>query len=399
MSSVTIPGPVVSTQPASLPLAKPKERLLSLDIFRGMTLIAMVLVNMPGDDRFTYAPISHVKWNGWSIADLIFPFFIFIVGVAMPYSFSGRLARGDSQGKLFAHILQRAATLFAVGVFMTWYYNYMDGLTRYQLSNIRLFGALQRIGLCYFFAAILYLKVKPRGLAIISATILVLYFILLKFVPVPGLGVPTLAKAGNWVSYVDLHITPHHLGMRNDIWEPKGWLGTFPAVANMLIGVLAGLFLRSARSAMEKVRTFLVVGNAGLLLGLIWSVWIPINQNLWTSSMVAFMCGMAMVILGCCYYVADLRKITWWTKPFIVVGVNSLFLWVVAGTTDSLTNLELIKVHLADGTRVPLPELIAKFFATWIGPTNGSELYAALWMALWLGILTLMYKKRIIVKI
>jgi len=114
---------------------------------------------------------------------------------------------------------------------------------------------------------------------------------------------------------------------------------------------------------------------------------------------VVFMCGMAMVILGCCYYVADLRKITWWTKPFIIVGVNSLFLWVVAGTTDSLTNLELIKVHLADGTRVPLPEVIAKFFANWIGPTNGSELYAALWMTLWLGILMLMYKKRIIVKI
>jgi predicted acyltransferase len=142
-----------------------------------------------------------------------------------------------------------------------------------------------------------------------------------------------------------------------------------------------------------------VVGNAGLLLGLIWNVWIPINQNIWTSSMVVFMCGMAMVILGCCYYVADVRKITWWTKPFIIVGVNSLFLWVVAGTTDSLTNLELIKVHLADGTRAPLPELITKFFGTWIGPTNGSELYAALWMTLWLGILTLMYKKRIIVKI
>ena len=139
--------------------------------------------------------------------------------------------------------------------------------------------------------------------------------------------------------------------MRNDIWEPKGWLGTFPAVANMLIGVLAGLYLRSSRSAMEKVRTFLMVGNVGILLGLIWSVWIPINQNLWTSSMVVFMCGMAMVILGCCYYVADVRKITWWTKPFIIVGVNSLFLWVMAGTTDSVFNLELIKVHLADGTQ------------------------------------------------
>jgi predicted acyltransferase len=399
MSGVTIPEIAIGSEPVPSPLAKPRGRLLALDIFRGMTLIAMVLVNMPGDERFTYAAISHVKWDGWSIADLIFPFFIFIVGVAMPYSFAKRLARGDSNAKLFAHIVARASVLFGVGIFMTWYYNYMGGFMRYHLSNIRLFGALQRIGLCYLIAAPLYLKVKPRGLAIISATILVLYFILLKFVPVPGLGVPTLANVGNWVSYVDLHITPHHLGMRNDIWEPKGWLGTLPAVATMLIGVLAGLYLRSARSAMEKVRTFLVVGNIGIVLGLIWSVWIPINQNLWTSSMVVFMCGMALVILGCCYYVADMRKITWWTKPFIIVGVNSLFLWVMAGTTDSVFNLELIKVHLADGTRAPLPEVVARFFATWIGPTNGSELYAALWMALWLGILTLMYKKRIIVKI
>ena len=397
MSSLTTSAEVGHGDSSPPPLARSKERLLSLDIFRGITLIAMTVVNMPGDHHCTYRAISHVQWNGWTIADLIFPFFIFIVGVAMPYSFAGRQARGESQRKLVAHVLLRSAILFAVGVFMTWYYNFMSGLPRYHLSNIRIFGALQRIALCYFFASILYLRLKTRGLAITATVILVLYFILLKFVPVPGHAAPVLGREGNWVQFIDLHVMPNHLYY--DHWESKGWLGTFPALANMLIGVLAGVYLRSPRPAMEKVRSFFVVGIVGLLLGSVWSVWIPINQNLWTSSLVVFMCGMAMVILACCYYVADVRRITWWTKPFVIVGVNSLFLWVVAGTTDSLTNLELVKISLANGTKVPLPEVISHFFASWVGPVNGSELYAVAWMALWLGILTVMYKKRIIVKV
>jgi predicted acyltransferase len=167
----------------------------------------------------------------------------------------------------------------------------------------------------------------------------------------------------------------------------------------MLIGVLAGIYLRSYRTAVEKVRSFLVVGNAGLLLGLVWSVWLPINQNLWTSSLVVFMCGMALVILACCYYLADVRKITWWTKPFVIVGVNSLFLWVMGGDGTSVTNLEFLRIHMAGSSVVPLKTLIYKLFASWVGPVNGSELYAFAWMALWMGILAVMYKKRIIVKI
>jgi len=397
MSSPVTPEVVATSENTPPPLVRPKERLLALDIFRGMTLVAMTLVNMPGDHNFTYALLTHARWDGWSIADLIFPFFIFIVGVAMPYSFAGRLARGDSKGKLVAHILQRTVILFVIGVFMNGYYNYMDGLPRYHLANIRIFNALQRIALCYFFASILYLKLKNRGLAIAAAAILVLYFILLKFVPVPGHGAGVLGRDGNWVQFIDLHVMPRHL--QSATGESKGLLGTVPTVANMLIGVLAGVYLRSSRSAMEKVRSFLLLGIVGLLLGSVWSVWFPINQSLWTSSLVVFMCGMALVILACCYYLADVRKITWWTKPFVIVGVNSLFLWVVAGTTTSLINLELIKLTLADGSRVTLTSLIYKWFASWVGPVNGSELYAVAWTALWLGILTIMYKKRIIFKV
>ena len=244
MSDPKIPAVVVDSE-ITPPL---KERLLSLDIFRGMTLIAMTMVDMPGAEGFTYAAITHARWNGWSIADLIFPFFIFIVGVAMPYSYAKRLARGDSRGKLVAHILLRTVILFAIGVFMNVYFNYMDGLTRYHLYNFRIFNALQRIALCYFFASILYLRLKNRGLAITATAILVLYFILLKFVPVPGHGVGVLGIDGNWVQFIDLHVIAGHMGLgESTSWEPKGLLSTFPALANMLIGVLAGVYLRSPR--------------------------------------------------------------------------------------------------------------------------------------------------------
>ena len=397
MSGAATHADVVENGPAGIPPAKPKERLLALDVFRGMTLIAMTVVNMPGNEALSYAPLTHVRWNGWTIADLIFPFFIFIVGVAIPYSFAGRLARGESKGKLVAHILLRTAVLFAIGVFMNWYTNYMGGLPRYHLANIRIFGTLQRIALCYFFASLLYLRFKARGLAITSTVILVLHFILLKFVPVPGHGVAVLGSDGNWVQFIDLHVMAGHLASRT--WESKGLLGTFPALANMLLGVLAGLYLRSPRSGMEKVRSCLVAGNVGLFLGLVWNIWLPINQNLWTGSLVVFMGGMALVILACCYYLADVRKIIWWTKPFVVVGVNSLFLWVVGGDVSSLTNLDVIRISQANGTQVSLKTVIYNAFASWAGPVNGSELYAFVWVILWLGILAVMYKKQIFIKI
>jgi predicted acyltransferase len=190
---------------------------------------------------------------------------------------------------------------------------------------------------------------------------------------------------------------PNHLYF--DHWESKGWLGTLPALANMLIGVLVGLQLRSSRPSLEKARSLFLWGGAGVLLGLLWNRWIPINQNLWTSSLVVFMCGLGTVILAGCYYVADVRKSSAWTKPFVIVGVNSLFLWVVAGTTDSLTNLELLKITLSNGDKVPFPVFVSHFFAQWVGPVNGSELYAFLWTALWMGTLTVMYKKKIIIKV
>src|SRR5574340_1196206 len=193
--------------------ATAKERLLSLDVFRGFTLLGMVLVNShPGR---IYPGLGHARWDGWGFADLIFPFFVFIVGVAMPYSFANRLSRGESPRKLFRHIVLRCVLLFAIGVFL-------NGYPQFDLATLRVMNVLQRIAICYFLASLIYvyLGMSTRAMVWLCGTILVLYFILMKFVPVPGYGAGVLEPVGNWGNYFDQRIMPGHMQHAN--WEGKG---------------------------------------------------------------------------------------------------------------------------------------------------------------------------------
>jgi predicted acyltransferase len=361
-----------------------------------MTLTLMIVVNNHGNSRFAYPPLAHARWNGWTPTDLVFPFFLFIVGTAIPYSIAGRLRREPKRGKLYAHMVFRCVALFAIGVFMNGYTQFMDGGSRYHLSDIRYFGALQRIALCYLLASLIYLNIKRRGQMAIMAAILVLYFILLKFVPVPGFGAGILERNGNWCQYIDLHLIGGHLASAT--WESKGLLSTFPALAGTLIGVLAGEYLRSAEPALEKVARFFLIGNVGMFLGLVWSAWFPINQNLWTSSLVLFMSGMALVIFAGCYYLVDLKRLTWWITPFVIFGVNPLALWVIAGDESSLANLGVVR-FMHNGSLTSLKTVIYNWMATWAGPLHASELYAFAWMALWLGLFSILYRKRIFIKV
>ena len=381
-------SPGVSTSPS----ARPKERLLSLDVFRGLTLAAMVFVNAH-IDGLGYRPIMHAGWHGWGLADLCFPFFLFIVGVAIPYAFAGRLERGVSRRDLYTHILSRTVILFACGLFQNCIP--LDDHPWFHFSDLRIFGVLQRIALCYLIVSVIYLNVKSRGQAIITASLLVFYFIMLKFVPVPGHGAGILQPDGNWVQYIDLHLMRGHLQSAN--WEGKGLLSTLPAIANTLIGMIVGQHLRSSRPALEKVAQFFLTGNVLMFLGLVWSIWFPINQNLWTSSLVLFMCGMSMVILAGCYYVADIRKISWWTKPFVILGLNSLTVFM--GTWLFMSVLAKIKLHQANGAAISVWHLIYyRGFASWAGPVPASVPFAFANVLLFLGILTLMYRKGIFLK-
>ena len=230
---------VLVDEPEVHPIIRSRERLVSLDVFRGFTLLGMVLVNShPGK---IYPALAHAGWNRWAFADLIFPFFVFIVGVAIPYSVANRLGRGISRQRLFWQILRRCVLLFAVGLFL-------NGYPRFDFSTLRIMNVLQRIAICYFLASIMYvcLRMTPKSIVCLSGTILVLYFVLLKFVPVPGYGAGVLEPVGNWGNYIDQHFLAGR--MQHGTWEGKSLLGSFPALVTMLMGLLAGIhFARRCR--------------------------------------------------------------------------------------------------------------------------------------------------------
>jgi len=373
----------------TLPSPAPKhERLLSLDVFRGMTLVGMVLVNSPGSKQYVYPALAHAPWHGWAFADLILPFFVFIVGVAIPYSLGSLLVRGASRKAVAWKILRRSILLFAIGLLM-------NGFPRYDLSTLRIFGALQRIALCYLFASLIYLKFKPKGQAVIGASLLVFYFVIMRFVPVPGYGAGVLEPEGNWAQYIDFHLLAGR--MMFPTWEGKGLLSTLPAIATALMGVLSGQCLKSAAAPLEKAVNMYFCGVVSLLLGAVWSLCFPINQHLWTSSLVLLMGGIALVVLASCYYLCDIRKITWWTPPLLVFGLNSLTVWVLS--IMFLQTLGLIKFSGANGTAVDLRTRLYHALADWVGPWNGSLLFAVAYVLFWLGVVSLLYRKRIFIKI
>ncbi len=373
------------TEPAVVPV---KERLRSLDVFRGFTLLGMVLVNShPGK---IFPGLGHASWNGWGFADLIFPFFVFIVGVAMPYSFASRLARGDSRSKLFWQVLRRSVLLFAVGVFL-------NGYPQFDLAPLRVMNVLQRIAICYFFASILYvyLRLTARSMVWLCGTILVVYFVLMKFVPVPGFGAGVLEPVGNWGNYIDQLVMPGRLGHKT--WESKSLLGCVPALVTMLTGLLTGIYLRTPRPAYEKLTNLYFHGSLCMAAGVIWSPWFPINQHLWTSSLVLFMGGVALAGLATCYYIVDVRKVTWWTLPFLIFGVNSIAVWVFSQL--GMKTLMAIQTVAPDGAATNLWKAGGDILSRHLGEMGGSFVFAVLYDLFWLGVMGILYWRRIFIKL
>ena len=278
---------------------------MALDVFRGATIAGMILVNNPGDEQTAYWPLKHANWNGWTPTDLVFPFFLFIVGVSLAFSFSSRLRRGETRAQLLSHVLRRGLILFALGVFLN---GFPD---QYHPGTWRFYGVLQRIAICYVVSAILVLWSDRRGWIVTIVTCLVGYWLLMRFVPVPGFGVPThdiplLDPDRNLAAWLDRTIPFGHLyeGTR----DPEGVLSTIPAIATSLLGVLTGEWLRSERSARTKAVGLAVFGAAGLAVGKFFDIWFPINKKLWTSSFVIFTAGMALVCLAVCYWVLDVKR-------------------------------------------------------------------------------------------
>ncbi len=371
---------------------QPNTRLMSLDLFRGATIAGMILVNNAGDEPSSYWPLKHAEWNGWTPTDLVFPFFLFIVGVAMAFSFSSRLQRGESRQRLLGHVLWRGLALFALGMFLNGFPN------RYHLDSWRVYGVLQRIAICYVITAILALWTDWRGWIATAAGCLLGYWILMRFVSVPGFGMPThdiplLDPDRNIVAWLDRQLLAGHLyeGTR----DPEGMLSTIPALGTSLLGLLTGQWLRSARSATSKVLGLAIFGLTGVVAGKICDEWFPINKKLWTSSYVLFTAGLAMLCLALCYWIADIKR--WrgvWTKPLLVFGMNAIAAYFFAEVMSHL----LDHMHTAGGTA--WQEFIyRRTFAALASPANASLLYAlayvlVCWLAMWV-----LYRKGIFVKI
>ena len=319
--------------------------MVSLDVFRGITIAAMILVNDPGSWSHIYPPLEHADWNGWTPTDLIFPAFLFMVGVSMTLSFASRVSRGMTPRALAIHIVWRSALIFAIGLFL-------NGFPSFDFSSIRIMGVLQRIALCYLAAGLLFLFLSRRrgaaqetprarsNAAVIAGVALILlvgYWALLKFVPVPGYGAGHFGKDDNLGAYIDRTVLGAHLWAESGTWDPEGLLSTLPAIATLLIGILAGEWLRSDREGTRKVTGLAVAGIVLLIAGRVLHPFFPINKNLWTSTFVLFTGGFAMLALAACYWAMDLRGWRKWTAPWLVFGMNAILAYILAALVSEVS--------------------------------------------------------------
>lgn len=383
-------------------IQKISNRLVSLDVFRGATIALMILVNNPGDWGNVYPPLLHAKWNGCTPTDLVFPFFLFIVGVSVTLSLTKRKERGDDILKLVLQIFRRSFLIFFIGVFL-------NAFPDFNLSEVRILGVLQRIALVYFFISLIFLFTEWKTQVIISAILLLGYWALITLVPVPGIGMPNISQptvydpilqkeiAPNIVAWLDNKLLAGHLWRTTKIWDPEGLLSTLPAIVTGLFGVLLGKFLRTKLDEFNKIIWIFFTANILIFIGLLWDLVFPMNKSLWTSSYVLFTAGLALHFFAMCYWLIDIKKIDWWIKPFVIYGTNAITVYTLSWIGG--TFLRRIKFDFY-GTETSLRNfLYDNLFKPFLSPINASLAWAIFYVLFWLGIMWIFYKKKIFLKI
>ena len=362
------------------------DRLESLDVFRGLTIAAMILVNNPGSWSHVYPPLLHAAWHGWTPTDLIFPFFLFIVGVSIPFSFGKRLARGDSRKQLLGHIARRSFVLFGLGIFMA-------AFPRFDILNLRVMGVLQRIGLVYLVAAPAYLFFGRKGRGVLLLGLLLGYWALLTVVPVPGYGAGDLSPEGNLGAYLDRLILGDHLW--REMWDPEGLLSTLPAIGTTLLGIYSGEWIRGGENRINVTSGLLGVGVLGIVAGALWGTVFPINKGIWTSSYVVFSGGAAAVLLATMYWLMEVRGWKAWARPFIVYGKNAIAVFVASGLLAKVLGLWRVG---EEGISLK-GWIYQNLFASWAGPLNGSLAFALGYVLFWLGLMWVLFRRGIFIKV
>lgn len=355
-----------------------------------MTIVGMILVNTPGSIDHVYPPLMHAAWHGWTCADLIFPFFLFIVGVAITLSLPDPHVVHVHRRSIVMRALRRCLILFSLGLLL---YNF----PQYHFSTLHIPGVLQRIALCYLFAVLVFLNTTIWGQTAVTVGLLALYWALMTLIPIPSAGAGMLEPDRNLAVYVDTLLLHGHLAYGT--WDPEGVLSTVPAVATTLVGILAGHWLRTpGRSIGEKTCGFITTGIVAIMMGQAMDRWFPINKNLWTSSYVVFTGGMALLVFAVCYWLVDGNGYRRVATPFVIFGMNPILVYVLATLGSRL--LDLYTVSRPDGTLLTLKTLLYEdYFASWAGPTNGSLLFALAYLIIWLAPMAVLYHKRIFVRI
>jgi predicted acyltransferase len=357
-----------------------------------MTIAGMVLVNNPGSWSQIYSPLRHAEWHGVTPTDYIFPFFLFIVGIAIPIALGKRLAEGISKDVYFK-IFRRSGIIFLLGLFLA-------AFPYFDFANLRIPGVLQRIAVCYLVASLLFLHFDWKKLSIIAAALLFIYWALMTLINVPTCEITTINdKACNLAAYLDrLILGENHIWKQAKVYDPEGILSTIPAIATTVSGILTGMWLKTNRSDLEKVGGIFFAGVILVALGWAWNFYFPMNKSLWTSSYVLYTSGMALCFLGFCYWLIDIKGYKKWSKPFVIFGVNALALFVFSGILTKI--LGLIKVAGDDGKTVSLYTWIYRnVFLPFGEPINASLMFAVSYILLWLFLMWLLYRKRIFIKV
>ena len=398
------------------PLAPKRERLLSLDVFRGMTVAGMLLVNDPGTWSAIFPPLEHAEWNGWTPTDLIFPFFLFIVGITTYLSLSARRARGDNDSAIVKQILRRGLIIYLLGFAMAMFPFYQWGSISaianatpwdrilFRIEHVRILGVLPRIAIVYVCAALLTLRTTVRQQIIIIAVLLFGYWFAMTLIPVPGEGTIGALLLDthdrNLAAYLDrLILGTNHTWIGSVTFDPEGPMSTIPAIATAMLGALAGRWIGLRdKLLLERISGLFAAGAIGMMVGLMWNWAFPINKNLWTSSYVIFTAGMACVALATIMWIVDYTNVKWWTKPFVVFGVNPIVAFVGSGV---MARLIYTLWHVSyQGQSIALQDAIYQIvFLPWLPPRVASLAFAVSFVLLWYGILLVLYKRNIILKV
>ncbi|SDE18253.1 Predicted acyltransferase [Massilia sp. PDC64] len=375
------------------------NRLVSLDAFRGFTIAAMVLVNNPGDWGHLYGPLEHAKWHGWTFTDCIFPFFLFIGGVAMALSLGRLAAAGADRPRLLAKLAKRALLIFLIGFLL----NFMP---YFNIEKVRIPGVLQRIALCTLLAAPIVVYCGWRAQLAVIAGLLALYSVLMLYVPVPGIGAGVLEPGQDFGAWVDRTLLGNHLWVQSKTWDPEGIVSTLPALCSQLFGVLAGRWLASNVDRSRQVAGLVVAGIACVAIGLFLDIILmPINKSLWTPSYCFLMTGLACLAFSAFYWPLDVSPsarvrslAARWTLPFVIYGMNALFIFAFSGFIAKM--LGYVKFAQPDGSLRSLGRtLYAPIAALPIGAVNTSLLHAVLFDACMFLVAWGMWRKRWFVKV